>query len=163
MDICRQVEVSATTDHSFRGVLPTVVRRCVWSRNLVKMRSHTQSVVIEPNRRRIAGSISYKPLISDISVLIVCNKTGGTIKGDIKKLYTDNFIGLNFTEITDGPDESVPYGNTLLRWFNKKKKRLTFRPIWRTGCIYNPWTEFFIYGLKLIFPNRLNYNVVQIL
>jgi len=23
------------TDHSFRGVLPTVVRRCVWSRNLV--------------------------------------------------------------------------------------------------------------------------------
>ena len=49
------------------------------------MRSHTQSVVIELNRRRITGSISYKPLISDISVLIVCNKTGGTIKGDIKK------------------------------------------------------------------------------
>ena len=24
---------------------------------------------------------------SDISVLIVCNKTGGTIKGDIKKKY----------------------------------------------------------------------------
>jgi len=24
-------------------------------------------------------------IISDISVLIVCNKTGGTIKGDIKK------------------------------------------------------------------------------
>jgi hypothetical protein len=50
------------------------------------MRSHTQSVVIEPNRRRITGCISYKPLISDISVLRVCNKTGGTIKGDIKKL-----------------------------------------------------------------------------
>ena len=49
------------------------------------MRSHTQSVVIELNRRRITGCISYKPLISDISVLIVCNKTGGTIKGDIKK------------------------------------------------------------------------------
>ena len=56
----------------------------VWSKNLVKMRSHTQSVVIEPNTTRITGSISYKPLISDISVLIVCNKTGGTIKGDIK-------------------------------------------------------------------------------
>jgi hypothetical protein len=41
--------------------------------------------VIEPNRRRITGSISYKPLISDISVLIVCNKTGGTITGDKKK------------------------------------------------------------------------------
>jgi len=25
---------------------------------------------------------------SDLSVLIVCNKTGGTIKGDIKKNYT---------------------------------------------------------------------------
>ena len=49
------------------------------------MRNHTQSVVIEPNRRRITGCISYKPLISDLSVLIVCNKTGGTIKGDIKK------------------------------------------------------------------------------
>ena len=73
-------------DHSSRGVLPTVVSPCVRSRNLVKMRSHTQSVVIEPNRRRITGSISYKPLIIDISVLIVCNKTGGTIKGDIKKI-----------------------------------------------------------------------------
>ena len=49
------------------------------------MRSHTQSVVIELNRRRITGCISYKPLISDLSVFIVCNKTGGTIKGDIKK------------------------------------------------------------------------------
>jgi hypothetical protein len=49
------------------------------------MRSHTPSVVIELNRRRITGCISYKPLISDPSVLIVCNKTGGTIKGDINK------------------------------------------------------------------------------
>ena len=79
------------TDHSSRGVLPTVVRRCVWSRNLVKMRSHNQSVVIEFNRRRITGCISYKPSIvtnSDLSVLTVCNKTGGTIKGDVlKKSY----------------------------------------------------------------------------
>jgi hypothetical protein len=53
------------------------------------MRSHTQSVVIELNRRRITGSISYKPLISDLNVLRVCNKTGGTIKGDVKKnIYT---------------------------------------------------------------------------
>ena len=50
------------------------------------MRSHTQSVVIELNRRRITGCISYKPINSDISVLTVCNKTGGTIKGDIKKI-----------------------------------------------------------------------------
>ena len=51
------------------------------------MRSHTQSVVIEPNRRRITGSISYKPLISDISVLIVCNKTGGKLKEINKIIY----------------------------------------------------------------------------
>ena len=51
------------------------------------MRSHTQSVVTELNRRRITGCISYKPvLIGDLSVLIVCNKTGGTIKGDIEKV-----------------------------------------------------------------------------
>jgi len=50
------------------------------------MSSHTQSVVIELNRRRITGCISYKPINSDISVLIVCNKTGGTIKGDIKNI-----------------------------------------------------------------------------
>ena len=56
------------------------------------MRSHTQSVVIEPNRRRITGSISYKPLINDISVLIVCNKTGGTIKGDKKKDNDNNSL-----------------------------------------------------------------------
>ena len=54
------------------------------------MRSHTQSVVIELNRRRITVSISYKPLISDISVLIVCNKTGGTIKGDKKISISTN-------------------------------------------------------------------------
>jgi len=33
--VCCQLEVFATADHSSRGVLPTVVRRCVWSRNLV--------------------------------------------------------------------------------------------------------------------------------
>ena len=32
-------------------------------KNLVKMRSHTQSVVTGPNRRRITGCISYAPLI----------------------------------------------------------------------------------------------------
>ena len=52
------------------------------------MRSHNQSVVIELNRRRITGSISYKPLISDLSVLRVCNKTGGTIKGGKKNIAT---------------------------------------------------------------------------
>jgi hypothetical protein len=56
------------------------------------MKSHTQSVVIEPNRRRITGCISYKPLISDVSLLRVCNKTGGTIKGDKKITFTGVLI-----------------------------------------------------------------------
>ena len=51
------------------------------------MRSHNQSVVIELNRRRITGFISYKPLIVTKIILIVCDKTGGTIKGDIKKIF----------------------------------------------------------------------------
>ena len=29
---------------------------------------------------------------SDLSVLIVCNKTGGTIKGDIKKINTSVIV-----------------------------------------------------------------------
>jgi len=29
---------------------------------------------------------------SDISVLIVCNKTGGTIKGDKKKIHTNAYL-----------------------------------------------------------------------
>jgi hypothetical protein len=33
--VCGQVEVPARADHSSRGILPTVARRCVWSRNLV--------------------------------------------------------------------------------------------------------------------------------
>ena len=55
------------------------------------MRSHTQSVAIEPNRRIITGCISYKPLISDLSVLRFCNKTGGTIKRRYKKMVFTSF------------------------------------------------------------------------
>jgi hypothetical protein len=29
---------------------------------------------------------------SDLSVLIVCNKTGGTIKGDIKNIYISHLL-----------------------------------------------------------------------
>jgi len=47
-----------------------------WSRIIFEKVTGSQLVII-------TGSISYKPLISDISVLRVCNKTGGTIKGDI--------------------------------------------------------------------------------
>jgi len=35
MEVCVLWVFCVVTDHSSRGVLPTVVRRCVWSRNLV--------------------------------------------------------------------------------------------------------------------------------
>jgi len=46
------------------------------------MRSHTQSVVIEEKNHWLHF---LQAINSDLSVLIVCNETGGTIKGDIKK------------------------------------------------------------------------------
>ena len=46
---------------------------------------------------------------SDLSVLIVCNKTGGTIKGDILKKNTQ-FIGL---------------GNSMRSFANKGKKKIS--------------------------------------
>ena len=82
------------------------------------MRSHTQSVVIEPNRRRITASIFYKPLISDISVLIVCNKTGGTIKGDKKIMYRPaiiwaverkNFRSVNYVAWNEGQGMNIDF------------------------------------------------------
>ena len=58
------------------------------------MRSHNQSVVMELNRRRITGCISYKPLIVTKCTL-VSNKTGGTIKGDIKKNPSPMLLNLS--------------------------------------------------------------------
>jgi len=58
------------------------------------------------NRRRITGSISYKPLISDTSVFRVCNKTGGTIKGDMKK---------NLASVVIAYKMYVKYCNDILR------------------------------------------------
>ena len=51
------------------------------------MRSHTQSVAIEPNSEKNHWMYFLQAIESDLSVLIVCNKTGGTIKGDIKKMF----------------------------------------------------------------------------
>ena len=44
---------------------------------------------------------------SDISVHIVCNKTGGTIKGDIKKKYLLQFkVQENETSVNEQPSVS---------------------------------------------------------
>ena len=51
------------------------------------MRSHTQSVAIEPNSEKNHWMYFLQAIESDLSVLIVCNKTGGTIKGDITKNF----------------------------------------------------------------------------
>ena len=39
---------------------------------------------------------------SDISVLIVCNKTGGTIKGDIKKIVASSWLSTLFISMMHG-------------------------------------------------------------
>jgi hypothetical protein len=48
--VCCQVEVSA--DHSSRGVLPTVVRHCVWSRNLVIRGGHSPRWAAQPEKKK---------------------------------------------------------------------------------------------------------------
>jgi len=79
------------------------------------MRSHTQSVVIELNRR-ITGCIYYKPINSDISVLIFCNKTGGTIKGDIKN--TENVYRFNAKiYVTNSTHSKLTTGSFYLACF----------------------------------------------
>ena len=60
--------------------------------------------MIEPNRRRITGSIFCKPLISDLSVLIVCNKTGGTIKRRYTKKLHVHYVMFYVEERKRGPE-----------------------------------------------------------
>ena len=49
--------------HSSRGVLPTVMCRCVWSRNLMNEEPHPINCDWAWNRRCVTGCISYMPLI----------------------------------------------------------------------------------------------------
>ena len=47
-----QVEVSATADHSSRGVLPTVVCRCLWSINLFIEEALAHWGAVAPKRKK---------------------------------------------------------------------------------------------------------------
>ena len=52
------------TDHSSRGVLPTVVRRSVWSRNFIYEEPNINQLWLSTQiRRYITGCIFYMPLI----------------------------------------------------------------------------------------------------
>jgi len=44
-------------DHSSRGVLPTVVRRCVWSRNLVNEEALAHRGAVTPKEEEIILTI----------------------------------------------------------------------------------------------------------
>ena len=50
--VCREVEFLRRADHSSRGVLPTVVRRFVWSRDLVneEVLAHWGTVAPKTNK-----------------------------------------------------------------------------------------------------------------
>jgi len=60
---------------------------------------------------------SLQAINSDISVLVVCNKTGGTIKGDIKKNEIVSMIsgpchhGLTRPQVAGGGTASRVEGN----------------------------------------------------
>jgi len=54
MDICLLWVLCVVTDHSSRGVLPTVMRRCVWSRNLKNKEAMAR---VGPQRHRKQNKI----------------------------------------------------------------------------------------------------------
>jgi hypothetical protein len=68
MDVCLlwvlyfQVEVSVTSYHSPRSVLPIVVRRCVWSRNLMNEEAMTRVGPQSPPKKCIATATSPQTL-----------------------------------------------------------------------------------------------------
>ena len=61
--VCCQVESLRQTDHSSRGVLPTVVRRCVWSTNLMYEATSITQLWLNCPWRSITGWNSSMPLI----------------------------------------------------------------------------------------------------
>ena len=63
------------------GVLPTVMRRCVWSTNLA-IPNH---LCLRLNRRCITGCISYMPLIVTVKTIAECLRADCNILGDNKK------------------------------------------------------------------------------
>jgi len=65
-------------DHLSTWVLLTVVRRCVWSRNLA-ISNHWW---LQLNRRRITGCISYMPLTVTVKTTAECFRTDCKILGD---------------------------------------------------------------------------------
>jgi hypothetical protein len=47
-------------DHSSRGILPTVVRRCVWSRKPQEWGGHDPRWVAEPQKKKLTLNLSIK-------------------------------------------------------------------------------------------------------
>jgi hypothetical protein len=81
--VCCQVEVSATDDHLYRGVIPTVARRYVWSRNLgnEEAKARYRAVKIQPQwvvtpGKRTNKNQSYKIDNRAHRKHVDCNGTG---------------------------------------------------------------------------------------
>jgi len=90
------------------GVPPTVMRRRVWSTNLV-IPNH---LWLRSNRRCITGWISYMPLIVTVKTIAECLRTDCNILGDNKKnspLYILCTKGHNC-----GLSYEYHFGNSLL-------------------------------------------------
>jgi len=81
-------------DHLSRRVLPTVMRRCVWYRNLNLWGAKHQSIVIElkKNRRYITGRISCMPLIVTVNTIAECPRTDCNIYSEGEKQQLPRFM-----------------------------------------------------------------------
>jgi hypothetical protein len=67
--VCQVARSLRRADHSSRGVLPTVVRHCVWSRNLKNEEAKTRKWVVKASKRK-KESISHTLLKCKFEKLI---------------------------------------------------------------------------------------------
>jgi hypothetical protein len=70
-----------SNSYSSKGVLPAVVRRCVWFRNLVCEEPNINKLWLNLNRRYITGCISCMPLIVTVNTIAECPRTDCNIQG----------------------------------------------------------------------------------
>ena len=80
--VCCQVEVSATSWSLVQGVLPTVVRRCVWSRNLKNEEAMTRVGSQRHSKKR--NSSIYSFLISRLLERVGGGAATGQLGSDIR-------------------------------------------------------------------------------
>ena len=97
------------TDHSSRGVLPTVVRRCVWSRNLeheeAKARYRAVEILLYPGWSRVQRIMDVIPRGTELELQLR--------RGVGQALYTCNNIHIKCTGVYWAQAEKYCYKWTV--------------------------------------------------